>query len=496
MRIHIYRVCVAALTAAAVLAGCAPGGKKELYEAEKALFNAQKMNRELVVPTMNPVFLEKTLSAYRDITARYGGGEMTEEMERIVVTAQMDLAELEFRSSMFDAARSDFATAYTLASRIPEARANALWSEGFISEQIGDSESAARLYEQFIIEFLSGDKAAGTARMNPRYMVTPIKLAGVHKRLGSEKRSEHWLTEAEKIYGGIIDSAPDSAMVREMRYNLLTVYLEAKRWDDALETVSGMKASYTGAGDISSLLFLEARIRYDGLGQKERALGIYRRIYDEHPESNEALSSLLYAAGIHRSSGETAEAEKIYRTITDDHGKAVAEAAEATWQLAMIAEERGDWLNASLLYRSLYTNYPSTIQGMEAPLKIANHFRDKGEDAAAEGAYMTASEHYRKLASQQYSTEIRVMAEEYGVRTLSEQGKWEEAADMLIDLVGRFPDYIKFRENYLMAASIYENEVGDPARAAEILRVCASRYPGTSLAGEAEKQIERILGRK
>jgi TolA-binding protein len=80
------------------------------------------------------------------------------------------------------------------------------------------------------------------------------------------------------------------------------------------------------------------------------------------------------------------------------------------------------------------------------------------------------------------------------VRTLVEQERWEEAAARLLALPGRYPQYHSFKENCLMAASIYENKLGDPERAAEILQSCAEKYPGTPLAAEARKQFERISG--
>jgi TolA-binding protein len=94
----------------------------------------------------------------------------------------------------------------------------------------------------------------------------------------------------------------------------------------------------------------------------------------------------------------------------------------------------------------------------------------------------------------QYSEMVRIVAEEYHVRTLVEQERWKEAASRLLALPDRYPQYHKFKENYLMAAAIYETELDDPDRAAEILQSCASKYPGTSLAAEALKQSERIRG--
>jgi hypothetical protein len=131
---------------------------------------------------------------------------------------------------------------------------------------------------------------------------------------------------------------------------------------------------------------------------------------------------------------------------------------------------------------------------MEAPLRIAAHYRESGEKEALNAAFESAIAHYGRLSSMQFPEMVRVVAEEYHVRTLVEHERWEDAASRLLVLPDRYPQYPKFRQNYLMAAAMYETELEDPGRAAEILRICVSKYPGTSLAAEAAKQIERIEG--
>jgi tetratricopeptide (TPR) repeat protein len=133
---------------------------------------------------------------------------------------------------------------------------------------------------------------------------------------------------------------------------------------------------------------------------------------------------------------------------------------------------------------------------MEAPLHIARHYREAGETDAARAAFERAERLYQRLASERYSETIRVFAEEYLVRALAEQGRWDEAAAGLIALPGRYPGYQRFMGNLLMAASIYENELGDDRRAVETLRLCLARYPGTDLAAEAQRQIARITAKR
>ena len=138
-----------------VASGCGGDRKSPTYEAERDLFDARRYASELTFPTLNREFLDRTLAAYRKIIEDYSGvTESVEGMDLLVVTAQMELAELEFRASMFEDARKDFLIAYEIAGNVPAARANALWSAAFISRETGDSDRALELFTRFHEEFL------------------------------------------------------------------------------------------------------------------------------------------------------------------------------------------------------------------------------------------------------------------------------------------------------------------------------------------------------
>ncbi len=476
-------------------AGCSGNDSREMYRAEEAIYKARKMNNELPVATMNPAFLEKTVDAYRTIVTDYGkySGRI-DGMRELVLSAQMELAELEFRAGMLTAARDDFGTAYDMAAGIPEARANALWSRAYICREAGDTGTAITLFGQFAEEYLTAEKAPETARMNRRYLVTPLRIAELHLGSGNDREAAKWLERAERIFGELAASDPDSSLVREAHYNLVTAYLQGRKWNEAVDEIARMKNIYDNPVDTPSLLFLEARIQIDGFNSPAQGLLILDRIVTDHPRSGEAVSALLTSGGIHFRAREFRKAEESYRKVLDEYKDAGAALAEATWQIAQIEEEEGRWLDASLHYKSIYTDFPGTLQGMESPLRIIRHFREIGEQQAMTGAFEKALEHYKKLSSDRYNTSIRIMAEEYYVRALTEQKKWKEAADHLLALPLKYPDYQGFNQNYLLAASIYEKELGDLEKASELLRDCARRYPNTGLADEAGKQLERIEG--
>jgi len=475
--------------------GCGSNEKSPTYEAEKDLFNARKYAGELTFPTLNAEFLNRSLTAYRKIIEDYGDDTGSiEDLDLIVVTAQMELAELEFRASMFDDARKDFLQAYEIAEKVPAARANALWSAAFISRESGDAAESLRLFTKFFEEYLSEDNILDTARLNRRYLLTPIRIAEICRGTADSGCAGKWLGRAEKTYRHVIRSNASEELRKEARYNLVSTYLLSEKWPEARNTIREMRRIYGSEADIPSLLYLEARVELDGFGNHESAVTVFDRIVQEHPRSKEAPTALLMKGNILLDDEKYDDAAAAYKMVLDEYKGSGPETVEALWQLAILEEKRGNWIEASLHYKSVYTNFPSTIQGMEAPLRVAAHYRETGEAEALKAAYERAADHYEHLSSLQYSETFRIVSEEYFVRTLIEQERWEEAASRLLALPGKYPQYHNFKGNCLMAASIYENELGDPERAAGILESCAAKYPGTHFASEAREQLERIRG--
>ena len=486
---------VCALAALVLMCACGSRPGDERYAAEKKLFKARKLREQVVSGGMRPEFLARAADAYRAIVSEYASAAAASKgIEEIVVAAQMELAELEFRGGLLQESRSDFEKAIDYARGVPPARANALFSAAVISEELGESDSAARFYERFFGEFLAPDSVAGTARMNSRYLTVPIKLADLAARNERPIDAARWYREAERTYTGLIAADTDPGLLKESRFNLLAVYLQQKSWDRGLELSRELRELYPQPQDVSSALYVEAIIQESGLARTAEARATYFSIAERFPREREAAAALIAAAGIDRRAGRFADARALYERVVGSYRDRPSEAVEAGWQLAEMDERAGRWEEASLRYKSIYADYPETLQGFEAPLRIARAYEKKGEANAATAAYERALEHYEKLAGGQRRMSTRIMAEEYAVRTLAERKRWREAADRLAKLPDRYPDYTPFRENYLRAASIHERELGDPEGAARLLETCVAKYPDTELARAAARELARLRG--
>jgi tetratricopeptide (TPR) repeat protein len=488
---------VSLVLSCSLILGCGDGENTKRYDAEKSLFNARKMRDDIFRGSIREPFLEKAIRNYRDIVTEYSGSMAEiEGLDEIVVTAQMELAELEFRTGLLDEALEDFDKAIDLAGDIPPARANALYSCGVINEELRNPEGAIAYYERFAGDYLADSRLPGTARMNMRYLVTPLKLFGLHGSIGNEEEAAAWLGRAEEIYNLMIQNEQNEAIRKEISFNLLTVYLQGRQWKRSIEYIEELEKAYGDDQNRPSLVFVEATVEKDGFGNDDGAFNLFMTIYGEYPKSVEAPRALLAAADIRFNEKRYAEAREFYRKVIDEYFDSTPEVVQAEWQTARLLEKSGKWSDASLKYKEIYQNYPRTEQGLKSPLMIIRNYRDKDQPDAARAAYNQAVEHYERLISSQDPAAVKILAESHLVTAHADMGRWEEAADLLLRLPEKYPGYPRFRGNYLMAASIYEKELGDSKRAAETLRICMERYPGSPLAAEAERQYRRLEERK
>jgi tetratricopeptide (TPR) repeat protein len=484
------------LTAASII-GCGGSKNAERYEAERSLYNARKMRDDVFRGSIREPFLERAMQSYRDVVSVYRGRMAeVEGLGLIVVTAQMELAELEFRTGRLAEALGDFDIAIDLAVDVPPARANALYSCGVINEELRNPEGAIAYYERFAGDYLTDARLSETARMNMRYITIPIQLAGIYRSIGNEEKAASWLGRSEEIYRLMIESEENEGIRKEVSYNLLTVYLQGRRWKRAIEHIEGLEKTYGEDQNRPSLVFIRATIEKEGFGNADGAYDIYMSVYDTYPKSAEAPRALLAAADIRFNEKRYEAAKKIYRKVIDEYAGSAPEVVQAEWQTARLLEASGDWHGASLKYKEIYQNYPNTEQGLQSPLMVIRNYRNKNQLDAARAAYGQAVEHYEQLVTDQGPAVVKILAESHLVTAHADMEEWEKAADLLLSLPEKYPGYPRFRENYLTAASIYEKELGDGKRAAEALRICMERYPGSPLAAEAEKRYRRLEEQK
>jgi tetratricopeptide (TPR) repeat protein len=476
--------------------GCAKSEDRLRHAAEKRLFEADKVRSEWARSSnrANSRFIDRTIGEYRSIVEEFGGHTDIEGMETIVIAAQIRLADIELQTGRILAALDDLEAASKIGgSGAHEARVFATYRAAEVAEAIRDRDRAVSLYERFASDYLESDDLSTMQSIPPNYLTTPLKLAQLARDADSPHVEGVWLKKAESLYGSLIETASAPSVVKQAEFNLVTTYVQQQRWQNALTLLDTLSYKYTDTSDQVSVRFLRANIYHNGLDDVKRASDLYRKIYEDFPTASEASSAMLLDAALRLRLGTVEEAETLYRRVLDDYAGYSQAVAEARWQIAFIAEGRGDWQEASLHYKAIADAYPTTFYGLESPLRVAAGFTRLGETEAAAAAYRRALDGYKRIVDGSYPLTTKLPAEDYILQVYVRQKQWDAAIKHLTDLLQKYPNHTAILQgNYVTAASIYADELDNKAKAIEMLNECIDLYPESSTARLARERLEEL----
>ena len=482
---------------AIAVTGCAGSDDRLRHEAEKRFFTANKLRTEWSRgATKDERFGDRAIDEYRAIVGDYADDIGVDGIETVVVASQMNLAEMEFQIGRVIAARDDFeAVARLDGSGMLPTRIAGLFRAAQISEQIGDTERAMALYETVYKDYLENNDVETLGSLPPIYLNAPLKVAELSEESGAANLQTVWLQRAEEFYDRLV-SAQDEApgLAKQGRFNLLTTYSRQLRWDDALALVDTLSSVYTAESDRATFKYIRANIHQRGLNDLDTASRLYREIYETQPATKEAPSAVLLDASLSVLRGDLAHARRLYQAALDVYGQNPDVENEARWQLARIAEAQEDWVTASLHYKAITAARPTSRYGFESPLRIIDINVKLGDDAATRVAYANALDGYRKIADAPHSISVRLRAEDYILQVYTRQESWEQAIDHLTSMLRDYPEQSTLLQgNFLTAAKISEEELGDDERAASLLRECIELHPQTRTATVARERLESLM---
>jgi TolA-binding protein len=237
------------------------------------------------------------------------------------------------------------------------------------------------------------------------------------------------------------------------------------------------------------LLYTEARIR--GM-QKDypTALSLYDNVVKAHPTSSYAARSLLDAAVIAERMGDRNGAVVRYRAILDRPNPDPGIAPVASYRMAMVKDQMGDWEGAKQLLESIPTQYPRSRAGVEAPFAIVEHYTRSRQPDAAKAALLKAIDTYGTLIR---SDTVSAYATVYRWNTLRAYGALGRSKEALatVDEMA-----VKDRGAPITAEALFQGAqiaraTGDKAKSDEYLQRILLEYPNSPRAGPIRKFLSR-----
>ncbi|KPK41517.1 MAG: hypothetical protein AMJ78_05315 [Omnitrophica WOR_2 bacterium SM23_29] len=224
----------------------------------------------------------------------------------------------------------------------------------------------------------------------------------------------------------------------------------------------------------------------------QEAIAAFREITIRYPPWTNSPKAQFYIGQLYAIQNNLPQARAEFETILNEYPTNVDICATALFAIGIIYERQDNWEKALEAFDKLTSDYPNAYSAFQAPLYIAQHYKNKGQAEETEAAYATALEQYQKVIKEYPNTFIAVIAEDFALTCYINQERWNEAVDYLDSLVRDYPDTLLAPKSLFSIGIIYQDRLNEPQKALGYYRTLIDKYPKNFLVKPAEKQIELI----
>jgi len=488
---------------AALLSGCSQlDGMATRYRAERMAWDAQRRETQLRIGKQAPdsVTLLRIRAEYQKLRQTFrppfieGQGWRVEKLRR-------DIARQVGKSELT-------ASRVALAGRRPDlALESARWVATIADADTGlhrDADLAAVMALRAMRRY---DEAIGIMRgmldryppLAPRSLDQEDPILGVpdgiielRTDMGDSENVAADRAYAVAYYRRILAQDPPPILEAQLRSRLSRTLLEMGDANAAFAEVGALRKLAQRTPALRSLepelLFTEARIR--GMQKDYKvALAMYDNIVRTHPTSTFAARSLLDGAIVAERMGNPAGAITRYRALLDRPAIDPGIAAVASYRLAMVKDQMGNWDEAKQILESIPTKYPKSRAGVEAPFAIAEHYYRSRQPDAARGALLRAVDTYRSMIGFDTVSSYATVYRWNILRAYTTLERWKDAL-ATVDLMAE-----KDRGAPIVAEALFEGAriaraTGDKARSNLYLQRILLEYPSSPRAAVVRKVLE------
>jgi tetratricopeptide (TPR) repeat protein len=495
---HHATAAVALLSVVAVLAaGCGSTDLRERYVAERMAWRASKLAAAM---RSNPdLATDETLAEverrYQAIVDRFpptGEPATPEERDVASIAGQSRLTLAAMASARGDAERAlellaSVRDGYAHDRRLAVEAALAM---GEALEAAGRWPEAVREFDALTAAWPPSEERESAP--DPRILRTPLKVAAGYAVRGDAAAAAARVDAARAYYDRWIreaDGTPTAALALELKGES---FVQQGRYAEAVSALALLEERYGTEANRASIWLRLAEVYATGLGDERTAADYYAKVASGNPDDVSGATAAIALSVLDIDAGNHAEARARLEDVAERFRDQQTVSATAMHHIALSYERQGDWEAAAARYNALAQAHPTTLYGMEAPLRVARHYREAGETAAASAAYARAVGQYERVCESAPLTPADLAARSYLVQARLEQEEWAEAAAVLVETARRFATTEAAPGMLFQAAGLYATEVGDKAKAADALAMVRDGYPGTDAAREAEDRLKRL----
>ena len=487
----------------ALLSGCSQlEGMATRYRAERMVWDAQRRETQLRIgkqapdsmtllriraeyqkprQTFRPPFIEgqgwRVEKLRRDIARQVGKSELT--ASRIALLARRP--DLALESARWVTTIADADTGLQRESDL--ATVMALRALHRYDEAVGIMRGMLDRYPPLAPRSLDQEDAI---------LGVPDGIIELRADMGDSEKVAEERAYAAAYYRKILAQHPPPLLEAQVRSRLSRTLLEMGDANAAFEEVGTLRKLAQRTPALRSLepelLFTEARIRGTHKDYKV-ALAMYDNLVRTHPASSFAARSLLDGAIIAERMGDTAGAVARYRALLARPNIDPGIGAVASYRLAMVKDQMGNWDEAKQILESIPTKYPKSRAGVEAPFAIAEHYDRSRQPDAAKAALLKAVDTYRSMIGFDTVSSYAAVYRWNILRAYTALQRWQDAL-ATVDLMAE-----KDRGAPIVVEALFEGAriaraTGDKARSNLYLQRILFEYPSSPRAAVVRKVLE------
>ena len=430
------------------LAGCDAGTEmRDRYVVERMwwktlkLENAMRENPDLATDEMQA----RLEDGYRAIVEAFPPPEG--DVETMSLDAQaiaIITARSRFRLASFAVNRGDLDEAVAVCEGIVEGYGHerSLAVEGLttlarVRQQAGDWDGAVEAYTSL---FETWEPASHSdAPPDMRVLGAPLSVATGYAAAGDEERASEWYDNARRYYLELASKWPGSPTAEAAASRYAESFTLEGRWIEAAQAYADFDEMYGTEGNRAAVWLALAEIHGRHLGRLDRARDYYKMVVDAYGDEISGAAAAVEISRMDIDRGRHDAARERLEGVIEGFGDDEPIVATALNLLGVSHELSGQWDKALARFTELWRDHSTTMYGLSAPLHIAAHYADAGEENAEEAALEKAADHYGRIVRDYAGTPAEVVAMNHLFEVRVRQERWEDAEAVLADVESQHP---------------------------------------------------------
>ena len=491
---------------AAGLVGCGNAELTERYRAERmswrvrTLERAMSENAEIATDEM----IARVMDGHREIIDRFPPPETIDgttppeviDVARISAASRMSLSTMLMTRATSETADEAVRESEELLESVRDQYSfdrdlaiDAGLRLAGIRELTGDFSGAIDEMGDLLDRWEPAADEAGYAP-DVRIMRLPLERATRYAVRGMGEQATRVFDEAHATYSAWAETWSGSPTGEAALRMDAESYSAQGRWRDAVAVYETLDADYGNDGNRSWIWLSLAEIHGARLGDEQTSRSYYERVSESYGETAAGATADVAIALLDIADGRHETARERLTSVIERFGDEESIAATAKQHRAASYELEGRWQDAITEYSALAVEFPTTMYGLAAPLRVVDMYGEIGETAAGATALEEAAQIYSRVIRDYGGTPAEMAARNYMIETRIRQKSWDDAASLLAETAARFPDTQAAVGMLLQAADIYRKELDRPDLARDLLETVIDRYPEH----EGASRAREILG--